>query len=103
MNSFNEIKNLWLEFYKLPFPSMLGGTDVARICVTSLDTFAAGCIDTFVNNKGLLDDERINILDKCRSELEIIVENLDAEAKTYFEKLLEITNKILKIAKRQKS
>ncbi len=95
MNNLEEIEKLWLEFYKLPFPSGLAGEDVNGICVTSLDTFTAGCIDTFVSKKGRLDKKRKAILIECQNQLEIVVDNLADEPKVYYEKLLTLTNKIL--------
>ena len=99
MGSLDEVEKLWLEFYELPFPVGLAGEEINGICVTTLDTFTAGCIDTFVSKKGKLDTKRISILVQCQKELRTIVENIDGENGKYFEKLLGLTSLILREVK----
>jgi hypothetical protein len=81
----------------IPFPSEYGGKDVAGICVTSVDTFAAGCIDTFVSRQGRLDEKRIKVLESCKTDLEVIVNSLDGEARIYFDKLLLLCRRVLQL------
>src|SRR5438128_610250 len=95
MSGFDEIEKLWLEFHNLPFPSELVTEDVKGVCIISLDTFTAGCIDTFISRKGHLDKKRKSTLNECQKELEIVIENLEGQAKTYFEKLSYLVSKIL--------
>ena len=94
MNDFAEIEKLWLEFRSLPYPES-SAEEVKGICVITLDTFTAGCIDTFISGKGRLDKKRKSILRQSQKELEIVVDNLSGEGKTYFEKLLNLTDKIV--------
>ena len=49
-----DIEKSWNEFRDKPFPVAYAGVEVEGICLTSLDTFAAGRIDTFVD-RGHLD------------------------------------------------
>lgn len=95
MNNFAEIKRLWLEFYQLSFPSELYDKEVKGICLISLDTFTAGCIDTFLDSNGLSDEKLVGNLQENQKNLEVVVNNLIGEGKSYFEKLLVLTNKIL--------
>ncbi|HQU83007.1 MAG TPA: hypothetical protein PKY59_07785 [Pyrinomonadaceae bacterium] len=97
MDNFDEVEKLWLEFYQLPFPAGFVGEEIKGICVTTLDTFTAGCIDTFVSEKGQLEKKKKLILIECQKELEIVVENLMGEGKKYFESLLILANKILQM------
>ena len=99
MNAVSEIEIMWNEWKDIPFPSDYAGEDVEGICLVSLDTFAAGCIDTFVSRKGSLDAQRISTLKKCEKELEIISNKLEGNAKLYFEQLLLMTQKILATVK----
>ncbi len=94
MDSFREVENLWHEFYELPFPSGLAEEKIKGIDLYSLDTFTAGCIDTFIVEK-TLDKNRIKILENCQKELEIVVKYVNEEAKNYFNKLLYLTNQVL--------
>jgi hypothetical protein len=100
MDAVREIKAMWDEWKTIPFPSDYSGKDVAGICVTSLDTYAAGCIHTFISRKGHLDDWRVSVLEKCRMELETVVPNLDGEARTYFKNLLLISERVLQLVGR---
>ena len=98
MDDFQEIEELWNEFRKILLPKGLAETDEGFDLI-SLDTFTAGCIDTFVDNKGSLDKKRQKILENCRKDLETAVSNLEGESKVYFEKLLVLADKILRIIK----
>ena len=99
MNAVSKIEIMWNEWKAVPFPSDYVGEDVEDICLVSLDTYTAGCIDTFVSRKGSLDAERISILKKCEEDLKIVAAKLEGDAKFYFEQLLQMTQKILKTAK----
>jgi len=95
MNYYEEIKELWPEFVSLPFPEHLVDAEVPGICLVTLDTFTAGCIDSYIDGGGLLEEGKINILKESRKDLQVVVENLNSEDRAYFEKLLIMTNKIL--------
>ena len=88
----------WDEFRAKPFPEGYAGEEIEGICLASLDTFTAGCIDTFVD-KRRLDRKRISVLNDCAKDLNIVVEHLDGEAKGYFEHLLTLANRILAAVK----
>jgi hypothetical protein len=100
MDAVDEIRLQWNEWKRIPFPSEYGGKDVAGICVTSLDTFAAGCIDTFVSRNGRLDNQRISVLEKCKNDLEVVVNSLDGNAHTYFNDLLLLSKRVLQLVGR---
>jgi len=95
MNGVNEIKVMWDEWKAIPFPTDYSGKDVEGICITSLDSYAAGCIDTFISRKGSLDSRRISVLENCKKDLEIVVKSLDGEARAYFERLLKLSKVVL--------
>ena len=82
------------EFRAKPFPEGYAGVEVEGICLASLDTFTAGCIDTFVD-KGCLDRRRISVLKDCAKDLNVVVEHLDGEAKYYFEHLRSLAEQVL--------
>ena len=97
MEDLKEIRAMWDDWKVIPFPEGYGGEEVAGICVTSLDTFTAGCIDTFISSKGRLDNHRISMLVQSRKELAIVVKNLDGTAQTYFRDLLLISERVLRV------
>jgi hypothetical protein len=89
------IVNLWREHCAAPFPERLAGQEVAGICVASLDTFAAGCIQTFVSHGGRLGDEKVAVLDCCRRDLSVVVKEMNGEAKEYFARLENLARMVL--------
>ena len=97
MDAVNDVRGMWEEWKSIPFPAGYGGVEVAGVCVTMLDSNAAGCIHTFILNKGRLDDGRISILSKCRRELEIVIPNLGDEARVYFKNLLMMAERVLQL------
>ena len=97
MEDLKEIRAMWDKWKAIPFPEDHASEDVAGICVTSLDTFTAGCIDTFISRRGRLDSHRISVLVECRKELELVVKNLDGAAQAYFKDLLLISESVLRL------
>jgi len=97
MGTLEEICNMRNEWKEIPFPKGYAGKQVAGICITTLDTFAAGCIDTFISRKGRLDKRRLSVLEECKKNLEIVVKNIDGKAQTYFRKLLQICERVLAV------
>ena len=95
----NEIKHRWSIFCGEPFPDSMAGHEVDGICVTSLDTFAAGCIDTFVTN-GSLDLHRRDVLESCFKELQVVVPQLTGEPQNYFRELLRLSRAVLSSEKK---
>jgi hypothetical protein len=93
----NEIKRLWVEFDARPFPPELtGAEEIDGINLASLDTFAAGCIDTFLERKACLDAQRTLVLEQCVRELAIIERNVTGDAKAYFVELRILSEKVLR-------
>ncbi|HEX8235381.1 MAG TPA: hypothetical protein VF600_05450 [Abditibacteriaceae bacterium] len=91
----DEIEQMWQQFAAMPFPKGCGGKEVADVCLASVDTFAAGCVCTFIGWRGRLDAERIKCLQSCIDDLEIVVPLLDGQAKAYFEHLLQVSHNVL--------
>ena len=89
-----DINTQWGEFCNRPFPDDLAGVEIDGICITSLDSAAAGCISTYVDNGGCLDSERIRVLQTCSNELERI-NPLIRDDSRYFNKLAELIHGVL--------
>jgi hypothetical protein len=93
------ISQLWMEHQTKRFPKGYGGLEVNDICVVTIDTYAAGCIYTYVSkNEKSLDLERYQILQRCKVDLERVMSNLDGDALEYFDRLHEMCRLILKEA-----
>jgi len=89
------IVNLWREHCAVPFPEGVAGQEIAGICVASLDTFAAGCIQSFVDFGGNLDDDKVTVLDSCRRDLSIVVKEMNGEAKEHIGRLEKLARMVL--------
>ena len=89
------LEESWNEFLDKPFPEGYAGEEIEGICLATLDTVAAGCIDTFLDNSGRLDQQRISVLQDCARDLHVIVKYLDGKAKDYFEQLQSLAERIL--------
>ena len=100
MDQVDEIRSMWDAWKTQPFPSEYSGKDIAGICVTSLDSFASGCIDTFIFRRGRLDEQRISVLEKCKDDLEVVVNSLNGSAHTYFHNLLLLSMRVLQLVGR---
>jgi hypothetical protein len=98
MSNLKQTRTLWNEFKKMPFPDGYAGKDVNGICVTSLDTFAAGCISAYTSN-GNLDRNRIQVLKSCLDDLDLILPELSEHPKKYFLSLKQICVEIIKNTK----
>ena len=89
MMSRAEIENAWNAHFFRPFPRECAGKEIDGVCLTSCDTFLAGCISTFVEN-GTLDPERVGVVARVSADLERVVPNLSGEAHEYFSELLAL-------------
>jgi len=86
-----ELGEQWNRFQKMAFPDNLAGKEIEGEDLVSLDTYAAGCIVTYVGNKGSLDHERRNILKLCIKGLKKVIPKISNEGKVYFQELLSIS------------
>lgn len=98
--TFNKIRNRWENWMNLPFPDRASDVEIGKIYLMTIDTFAAGCIDTFVKNRGKLDEERIKILQGCKRDLDAVLHKLPIEISGYFAELADISSLVLKYLKR---
>ncbi len=89
-----DLKERWNKFYLRPFPAGYGGTDVNGICVTSTDSYAAGCIDSFIKG-GSLDSKEISILQRCQDDLAVVLPGLEGQAQKYFSELAFLADEVL--------
>jgi hypothetical protein len=84
-----EIESAWNAHYFRPFPRECAGMEVDGVCLTSCDTFLAGCISYFVEN-GALDQERVGVVAGVCADLERVMPRLSGEAHEYFSELLAL-------------
>ena len=90
----SNIEYLWDEFCEKPFPQNLAGKEFHGICVTTIDSFAAGCVSVFVD-RGNLDPERRRVLENCLEDLDKVMPELQGPGEEYFQKLHELCSSVI--------
>ena len=81
-----ELRCRWEVFRQHPFPAERSDAVVEGVCLVSLDSAAAGCIESLVDG-GVLGPRELAVLMKCQQELAAAMPKLDAQARPYFEEL----------------
>jgi hypothetical protein len=89
------VKDLWETHCSGTFPKDCCGHEIEGIDLALLDTETAGCIQTFIANKGSLDLQRTAILGLCYRDLTIVVGKLGHEGKAHFARLEEVSRLVL--------
>lgn len=87
------IKKLWRDYIKTPYPHE-GHVDDLELEI--LDTTTAGCISTFISNNGMLDHNKIEILQKCISELDSKIGDIPEPARNHFIQLHSLGEVVLR-------
>lgn len=95
----DEIQKRWDLWSKEPVPKGASDIEISGVDLLSIDTFSAGCISTFVRNRGELDQERVDILRNCVRDLDIVLGQLTGDTKVYFTALSELSHKVLESIK----
>ena len=103
MSEFASIQQLWTEHVSRPFPRALAGEEFDGVDLVLLDSSAAGCISTFLDSSGVhsLDARRLAVLGDCAHSLSHICPQLPDEHRVYFDKLREISERVLGFCKRE--
>ena len=89
---------LWQEHLQASFPDGYRGAEIKGIELVMLDSFTAGCIDSYYTKSGNsrpLDPKNHQILADCAKDLKVVVPELQGYPKQYFERLLTISEAIL--------
>jgi hypothetical protein len=89
-----DIATGWKAHLAAAFPAAARGREVGGVDLVMVDTYAAGCIQTFVDT-GSLDARRREVLRGCVDDLERTVPSLVGDASTYFARLLDLGRSIL--------
>jgi hypothetical protein len=84
----------WRAFQLRGFPAGVAGTEIDGVCVTTVDTFAAGCLETYFD-RGRLDQQRIGVLEECVGDLHRVLPHLTGEPSEYFGKLAALCRGVL--------
>jgi adenylate kinase family enzyme len=94
------IEDRWRRFERRSFPRGLAEEEVAGVCVITLDLMAAGCVSAALaigERDSVLDGDRIENLRSCIPALESVVENLQGDAREYFDEMLWLARAVLNV------
>ena len=91
-NIYNQISALWNEFYHLPFPQSAINKNFD---LGSIDTFAAGIIQSYVTSKGKISKKHLSILVNLDNDLKNFMQVLDNHELIYFNKLHNMCSLII--------
>ena len=92
----NEIKKEWDEYRTIPFPDKLAFEEVGGIDLALIDSSAAGCIDSFIDDRNLSENDCVRILNECATNINKVKYDLDGNEKEYIDKLYSLILMVLK-------
>ncbi len=91
-----KIESIWNELRSKPFPESGYEAFADERDFVELDTFASGCISTFISSAGKLDQKRYDVLKSCSEDLSIGIKGLEpGPFKSYAEQLHLLSNLVL--------
>jgi hypothetical protein len=96
-SSLSVIQNRWREHCAAPFPEEAVLEEICGICLVTLDSFSAGCIDAFLSNSGNLDKARLRVLESCSRDLAFVYPELNGGVREYFSRLQELARMVLQV------
>lgn len=89
----DEINDLYSEHLKSSFPANLRGQSDQDLIL--LDANIIGCVSVYLQNKGMLDDHRIEILKSLVSEIDNKTIKIPEDAKAYYFRLQRLGKLVL--------
>lgn len=85
----------WKVWRERPFPSEPSASSDLGFELISIDTYAAGCLETFAQ-RGSLEAPLIAILERCVRDLQPLLPRVSDSAADYFAELAELCRRVLR-------
>ncbi len=92
LNEESRLTRLWEAHRSAGWPSALGPQEGELMM---LDTVISGCITYFLESEGELDQQRVEILQGCLTDLDHLLPELEEEAVPYFQRLRALGSLLL--------
>jgi hypothetical protein len=89
------VARLWKAHGDAAFAGRLRFVDVAGVEMVMLDADVTGCVNTWLNNNGTIDDWRWNVLAARERQLKRVVPELSGDEAAYYRRLLDMTVLVL--------
>jgi hypothetical protein len=84
-----EVERAWKAHLRRPFPKECVGREIDGVCLTSCDTFLAGCVSHVVAG-GVLDTARALTVAGVSAEIKRALPHLSGAAHEYFASLVDL-------------
>ena len=82
---------MWDDHLRLSFPARVRGEEVDGIDMVTLDADIAGCVSTWLGNKGRLDETRRGWLEASLADLARVLPLLDdRDERAHYERLRQL-------------
>ena len=94
-STYRTIRSLWKQHCSEPCPGRLHDKEIDGIDFTSVETYTAGCVQTFVDREGKLDLWRTAILGRCYRDLTVMALKLKGPERAYCHRLEHVANLVL--------
>ncbi len=91
----DEIQKLWREHLAAPFPRQVTDEFIGDYDAVMLDADIAGCVSSFLDAEGKLDEVRILVLQKCQRVLAENISLLDTYCQQYYGRLQRLCELVL--------
>jgi len=92
----DEIRHLWKQHLDRPFPPRMRGEEIDGVDMVLVDADIAGCVQTWLGSSSSLDAGRIEVLRKCKGDLERVLPHLlDPHEADYYAALHDLAVAVL--------
>jgi hypothetical protein len=92
-----ELRLLWVAHRKIPFPADARGAEVEGVDLVLLDSLAAGCISSIVEQVEQGDSAKLSLLAELAQKIRTVSAHLDGETGRYFARLEKVVEAALHI------
>jgi hypothetical protein len=89
------VARFWGEHVRSDFPARLRGEEVAGVDMVMLDGDIAGCVSTWLASASCLDERRWEILARCMTDLDRVLDQLAGDEEHYYRRLQQMTGLVL--------
>ena len=95
MTTLTDIKRMWQVHRRARFPAEARGRDIDGVDLARLDSLAAGCISSFLDDLGELDPKKARLLEDIAGQLQRVVPEMEASMRSYYENLAALIAAVL--------
>ena len=95
------INELWQEHQRAPFPAGFRARDIEGIDFVMLDADIAGCVSSFLKQRGSLDPRRTAVLGICYRNVTYVLPQISGKGQPHFARLEALARLVLEAVREQ--